>query len=151
VHDLDRRIIDHARNRHGLITTREAFALGATRTMLRSRVAKGLLVPAEREVLQVAGAPATWESRLLAAVLAAGPGAAASHRSAAALWGFEGFGQGVPEITVPRDRRHKRADVRVHQSTDLDRCSIRTRRGVPVTDPAAPCSTSPAGRGTPGS
>ena len=39
----------------------------------------------------------------LAAVLAAGPGAVLSHRSAAALWGIRDFNRRTIEITAPRE------------------------------------------------
>jgi very-short-patch-repair endonuclease len=52
----------------------------------------------------------------MALVLAAGPGAAASHRSAAALLGFPGFARsGAPEVTAPRPR-HQLRRVVVHRS-----------------------------------
>ena len=82
------------------------------------------------------GAPLTWNTRAMTAVLAAGPDAVLSHRAAAALWGIEGFNRGTPEVTVPRGRRYRRPDVRVHESTDLDRCSPRIREGIAVTDPS---------------
>ncbi len=72
---------------------------------------------------------------MLAAVLSAGAGATASHFTAAALWGLDGFGRsGRPEIAVPRGRFHRPLDVRAHTSTDLDRCTIVQRQGIPGTD-----------------
>ena len=53
----------------------------------------------------------------MAAALAAGPEAVVSHRSAAAIHGFTGIMDDLPELTVPNgaarqlDRR-----LRVHQS-----------------------------------
>lgn len=58
-------------------------------------------------VYRVAGAPCSWHQRLMALVLAAGPNAAASHRSAAALLQLYGFRQEVIEVTTPRSRRHR--------------------------------------------
>ena len=49
----------------------------------------------------MAGAPATWHQRLMAACLVGGPGAVASHRSAGALWGLDGLAPGPIEVTVP--------------------------------------------------
>ena len=46
-------------------------------------------------MVRLAGAPVTWEQRVLAACLSAGPGAAASHRAAALLWGFRGIETGA--------------------------------------------------------
>ncbi|MDP1807066.1 MAG: DUF559 domain-containing protein, partial [Acidimicrobiales bacterium] len=48
--------------------------------------------------------------------LAAGPSAAASHRSAAALLRIPGFERrGVPEVTTPRTRRHRDPGTIVHR------------------------------------
>jgi hypothetical protein len=49
----------------------------------------------------VASFPETWRGRLLAALLWAGPEAFVSHRSAAALYGLDGFPEGSIEITAP--------------------------------------------------
>lgn len=104
--------------------------------MLDHRVAIGRLTRIDHDVFHIAGTPLSWESRVLGLVLAAGPDALASHRCAAALWGFEGFARGTPELTVPRGQRFRRAAARVHESTDLDRAGRRVRDGIPVTDPA---------------
>ena len=72
------------------------------------------------EVYRLPGTRPTWEQSVVAAVLAAGPGAAASHRSAAALLGMPGFPRaGTPEVTTPRRRQHRPHASRVHRSRDL--------------------------------
>jgi very-short-patch-repair endonuclease len=133
---FDATIAEIARRQHALISVPQAVAAGGTRKMLRSRVERGHLERVDVDVLRVGGAPLSWEARLLAPILSVGDGAVASHRAAAALWGLEGFGKGVPEITIPRGRRYRRAGVRCHESTDLDRCGVRQRAGIPVTDPS---------------
>ena len=78
------------------------------RTGRRERVAGG--------VYRLVGSPPTWEQRVIAEVLAAGPSAAASHRSAAALLGIPGFDRrGRPEVTTPRARRHRASSAIVHR------------------------------------
>lgn len=67
----------------------------------------------------------------MAAVLAAGPGAVLSHRSAAALWGLRPFGHRRPEVTaVPR--RRAGPGVRVHH-TRLSEDEVTEQEGIPVT------------------
>ncbi len=56
-------------------------------------------------MLLVAGHELTWDRRALAALLAAGPGGAVSHHTAARLLGFDGFAPGPIHVTVPRSRR----------------------------------------------
>ena len=88
------------------------------------------------DVYRIAGLPPSWESRTMAVALSAGPGALISHRAAAALWGFEGFNRGIPEVTIPRGRKYRRTGVRTHESTDLDRPTPHQRSGIPLTDPS---------------
>lgn len=68
-------------------------------------------------VYRAAGAPVTWKQRVYALTMAAGPNAAASHRSAAALLGMYGFRQTVVEVTTPRPRhdRGSHGQVIVHR------------------------------------
>jgi hypothetical protein len=87
-------------------------------------------------VLRIAGAPVTFESKVLAAVLAAGPGAVATHRTAAVLWKLDGFRAGVIEVAIPRGRTYRRPGVITHESSDLDRCEVGRVTGIPVTDAA---------------
>ena len=60
-----------------------------------------------------------------------GPDAAASHRSAAELWGIRPDASPQVEVTVPRWRPH-RPGIRVHHSV-LRPDEVTTREGVPVT------------------
>lgn len=70
----------------------------------------------------------------MAAVLAAGQGAAVSHRSAARLW--EVLEDETVEITVPRNRCPELDAVVVHRSRDLAEHHISRWKGFPVTKPA---------------
>lgn len=132
----DHTISELARGQHAVFTGGQAVERQVSRRMLDHRVAIGRLTRIDHDVFHIAGAPLIWESRVLGFVLAAGPDALASHRCAAALWGFEGFARGTPELSVPRGQRFRRAGARVHESTDLDRAGRRVRDGIPVTDPA---------------
>lgn len=67
----------------------------------------------------------------MAAVLAGGPEAALSHRSAAALWRIRETGGFPSEITVPRGRRGTRG-VTVHR-LPLPADERTTHDGIPVT------------------
>jgi hypothetical protein len=136
VASVDETIAGLARGQHSVFSGAQALAQGATRKALRHRVAVGRLTRIDHDIFHVAGAPLTWESKVVAVLLAAGPDAVASHRCAAALWGIEGFTRGTPELTVPRGQRFRRSSARVHESTDLDRCGRRVRDHIAVTDPA---------------
>lgn len=64
----------------------------------------------------------------MAAVLAAGEGAALSHDSAAELWGFRPKQRGPVEVTAPTRRR--KPGVLVHRAARFD---VTRRRHIPVT------------------
>lgn len=67
----------------------------------------------------------------MAAVLACGPGAVLSHRSAAALWGMRDPGSHAIEVTTPRKTRSRGAIQRHFAVLPADEVTI--ERGIPVT------------------
>lgn len=121
------------RRQHGLATVEQLRTLGVSRQMLRTRLASGHWVKADHSVVRGATVPATWEGEVLARVLAAGPGAMASHRTAGALWDLDGRRKGIPEITVPRRRNYRRPGVRIHTSGDLHLVVPVRRSNIPTT------------------
>lgn len=133
MHDIDRVVAALATRQHALFTDHQAADLGATRSMTRHRLRTGRWMRAGAGVLRLSGAPVTWHSQVLAAVLAAGPGAVASHRTAGALHGLDGCRPGVPEVTVPRGRRYRPTQVRAHESTDLALAPVVRIEGIPTT------------------
>jgi very-short-patch-repair endonuclease len=119
-----------AARQYGLVTRTQALDSGLTVAQVRKRIETGRWRRAYRSVFVVAGAPATPHQRLLAAVLACGEGAVASHWSAAWLWGL------ADElhlcVTVPKNRGPRPPGVTVSRR-DLERPVI--RKGIPVTSP----------------
>lgn len=122
-----------AAGQHGLATLVQLRDHGVTHHQVATRIGRGQWIKVGRSVIRINGAPVTGESKVLAAVLAAGPGAIASHRTAAALWQLEGCRKGPPEISIPRGRSARRKGVRVHQLTDLDRTTATVINGIPTT------------------
>ncbi len=107
-----------------------------TARQIDERVASGLLIPEHRAVYRLAGAPRSREQALLAACLAAGTGAVASHRSAGVLWTLRGVEAEKPEIIVPGTRCPTLRGVLVHRTDRLDDIDVSRRRRIPVTTPA---------------
>lgn len=132
--ELDRSLAMLAARQRMLITIRDVLAAGGSAENADDRVRGGRWRRVDRGVYLISGAPWDWPTQQLAAVLAAGQGAAASHLAAARLWGLPGFATAGIELSIPRDRRYRRAGVRTHESTDLDRCTLVQREGIPVTD-----------------
>jgi hypothetical protein len=120
-----------AASQHGLVTWRQLIDGGIARSTIATWVRAGRLVRTQPGVYRVAGAPVTWHQQALAAVLAAGPGAAASHRTAAALWGL--LPPTVIEVVVPRGRTPTIRGAIVHQARDP--IASNRRSGIPVTTP----------------
>ena len=91
-----------AERQHSLIGREQALAYGMTRGQIDARLRSGKWEAAARGVYRVAGSVPTWEQKVMAAVLATGGDAAASRRSAAALWKLPGFRPGPVEVTQAR-------------------------------------------------
>jgi very-short-patch-repair endonuclease len=135
VADIDRRLAEVARRQRMLITIDDVVAAGGGHHHVKRRLGGGRWVRVDAGVYLVGGAPLDWPTRMLSAVLAAGPGAAASHLGGARVLGRPGFASAGVELSIPRGRRYRRPDVRTHESTDLHLCRIIVRDGIPVTDP----------------
>jgi very-short-patch-repair endonuclease len=74
------------------------------------------------------------EGEWMAAVLAGGPGAALSHRSAAELWALLAPEGGPIHITVPSDAgREHRTGLLIHRSPSLQKAATTVRDGMAVT------------------
>jgi very-short-patch-repair endonuclease len=152
--DRDRPLHALAARQHGLLTRAQAAELGVGRRAWYSRVRAGTLLPVAPLVAALPGAPASPERRILAAVLAAGPGAMASHRSSAHLWGVEGHAGDPVDLTfADRNRSISIPGVRVHSPTDVGDLRPVVRAGIPTTNPlrmlvdlgqVAPASVLPA-------
>ena len=115
---------------HALFTSAQARQVGLTAKQVGSGCRSGRWLRVYRNVYRLPGAPVTDEQRLLAAVLACGPGAVASHRAAAWLWGLADGAR--LEVASPRNRAPA-AHVVVHRRTSGLRAVV--RRGIPCTDP----------------
>ncbi len=112
----------------------QARQLGASDGMMHRRIATGSWERVHKSVYRLAGSSETWRQALIAACLAWGPGAVASHRAAAALWAFPGFPAGPIELIVPRGRDRKRPGT-VHRPLSLPPGDVTTRDAIPVTTP----------------
>src|SRR3954447_4031840 len=127
-----RAIAGLAERQHGVVAARQLVALGLGRSAIARRVRAGQLHAWYRGVYAVGHRVLMREGRWMAAVLAAGPDAVLSHRSAAALWGIRPSGRSRIEVTAPRRSRH---GIQVHQGR-LAPDEVTVYHGIPVTTPA---------------
>jgi hypothetical protein len=132
---FDGRIAAVARRQYGLITTAQLESVGLTRAAVAKRVRAGRLHPLHRGVYAVGHRRLSQEAYWMAAVLAAGPGAALSHECAAKHWRiWRGRVEGL-DVLVPGNRRARKG-FRVHRARTLDRRDVTIHRGIPITTPA---------------
>ncbi len=117
--EADVRIALMAEGQYGVFSRRQASACGYSSDVIDGRLASGVWVREFRGVYRVAGSPASEHSRVMAAVLAAGCGACASHLTAAELWRFEGTKAGFVEVAVPDRRDVHLPQVVVHRPRQL--------------------------------
>jgi len=135
--ESDDLIIGLSAQQQGLVTRKQLLGAGLTPSLVKARVKAKRLRPVQRGVYLV-GPPVAPRQNEMAAVLACGPGAVVSHRSAAALWELLPHpGADAPvEITVPFQNRGRRPGIRVHRSSRLDPSEATRKDGIPVTTPA---------------
>lgn len=112
--NADERIHELASRQHGVVTRRQLRAAGVSRGAIEHRLRKATLRRVHRGVYRTGPITARYADEM-AAVLACGPDAVLSDRTAAGLWGM------LPprpleapvDITIPR-RNRGHAGVRLH-------------------------------------
>jgi predicted transcriptional regulator of viral defense system len=131
----DRQIAAIAERQHGVFSRAQGRRCGFTDDQIDGRLERGLWVPEHRGVYKLHGVPTTFEGSAMAAVLAAGRGACASHQTAAGLWKLHDVGSDHLELTVRGRKRTRIPGVLVHlprtlASTDTTKIGV-----IPVTTP----------------
>lgn len=129
--EREARIGETGGRQHGLITARQLAALGLTSQSISRRVAAGRLHRVHRGVYAVGHKALTPGGRRLAAVLAHGELALASHVTAAAIWELRQSASMLIHVTVP-GRGRDRPGIRAH-SRWLSQDDRALRDGTPVT------------------
>ena len=84
-------------------------------------------------VYGVAGSEDNWRRQIMAAVISATEPAAASHLTAAYLWGMTDRSPQQIEVVSPRHQRVKRPALVVHESKDIRSSDIVNIDRIPVT------------------
>jgi very-short-patch-repair endonuclease len=128
---LDLRVAALAGRQHGVVGRWQLHDLGLSEKMIKTRIAHGGLNRLHRGVYAVGHRAVTVESGWMAAVLAHGPEAVLSHRSAGQLWGLHPRSGIAPEVTCPGSKKTKRGIVTHRGSLRSD--EVVRMRGMPVT------------------
>ncbi len=131
---IDRAIAALAARQCGVVASAQLRELGLNRQAIAYRLRVGRLHLVHRGVYAVGHRLLSREGKWMAAVLAAGPDAVLSHRSAAALWGLRQSAGGRVEVITARARR-SREGIRLHQAV-LPADEVTVEHGIPVTTPS---------------
>ena len=130
---LDQAVAGLATTQYGLFARSQVLDLGASLSLIERRLAAGRWMLLARGVYSLPGVGGSWRRSLMAACLEAGPGAVASHESAAALHGFATFTAGPVVVMLAHgDHQHLKTG-RLRQSTDLQPHHCTVVDGIPVT------------------
>jgi len=134
---IDAAIARLAARQLGLVAVWQLAELGIGRGAIELRVGQGRLHRVHRGVYLVGHSVLPLNALELAAVLACGPGAVASHHSAAGLWSMVKRVASVDvRVTVPGRRVRSRKGIRAFTVKHLDPRDRRMLGPVPVTAPA---------------
>ncbi len=119
---------------HGLITRTQLLKAKHTRTAIAWKLTTGEWIAVRPGIYRLAGVVSNWDQRLHAAMLwSCG---AASHRSAARLWGLDlTVADRTPLEIVTRTVRRPRATpgLIIHRSRHITRDDLTERHGIRVT------------------
>ncbi len=115
-----------------MITTAQLTAAGLGRLGVAKRVRTGRLHPLYRGVYAVGHNRLSQEAKYMAAVLAAGDGAALSNEAAAHHWNVWRRKPSQIDVITPGQRR-PRAGIRIHRCRTLDPRDVTRYRGIPIT------------------
>lgn len=125
-----------AARQHGVVSWDQLRTAGLHRNAVQARLRAGHLHRLHRGVYAVGHPQVTFEGRCVAAVLALGEEAVASHRSAAAVWGLLPPHEGSIHVSVAGDAGRKpRTGIRIHRSATLTAAVTTRRNGIAVTRP----------------
>jgi len=127
----DRLIARCAAARDGVVSHAELLAVGISDQQIWRRVRSGRLRRVHRGVYAIGGAELSARGRWQAALLAAGPGGALSHRSGGAAVGLSVREGPNVELTVPPSGRRSQTGIVVH-AADLEAGEIVERSGLAV-------------------
>jgi very-short-patch-repair endonuclease len=128
--EADRILSELAERQHGVVARWQLLTAGVGRRAIDRWLGRRLH-PIHRGVYAVGYPTSRTESRWMAAVLAAGPDAVLSHRTAAQLWGLVPRSSHRLEVTRPAYLRPNQHSYGHRSALPADECSLIDR--IPVT------------------
>jgi hypothetical protein len=116
-----------------MVATWQLKALGYSQTAISDRAAAGRLHRRYRGVYAVGHRLVTRKGLWMAAVLACGPDALLSHRSAIVLWDLRPNDRGGVDVTVPGRSRRGQTGIAVHNVRQIHADDRAVVDAIPVT------------------
>jgi hypothetical protein len=134
---VEERIAAFASRQHGVVSRPQLLASDVTSRMVDRCLLSGRLRRLHQGVYLAESAPQP-RGRVMAAILASGTSARASHRTAAWLRGLgpQPVGSWPIEVKVPSGRVVRRRGIRAYRSRGLESVEPTVIDGIPVTDVA---------------
>jgi very-short-patch-repair endonuclease len=133
-HSRDEEAWALVRKQGGVVGRGQLLGMGFSSSEIEWRLARGRLNRVAHGVYAVGRSELSPKGRWMAAVLAVGPGAALSHGSAAAFWGFGRERRGV-EVSAPTTSGRRRPRILLHRRPLLGKDDVTVHRDVPVPTP----------------
>jgi hypothetical protein len=127
------RAAELAHAQYGVLCRQQMLALGLTRSVIETGLVTRRLVLLYPGVYALGHGRLRREGSWLAAVLWAGPGAALSHREAAALHGLRASGRSGTDVTTARRMRRPPPGIEMHHSATLAANDLTIVAGIPIT------------------
>jgi very-short-patch-repair endonuclease len=129
-------VAELAARQHGVVSRAQLRRLGVTDTSIAKAVRAGHLHPSFRGVFGVGHPRRQPHSRMLAAVLACGPGTVVSHRTAAALLGLSESAPVTVDVIAPGQSGRGINGIRRHHVPPPHGNESGTCIAVPCTSPS---------------
>jgi very-short-patch-repair endonuclease len=135
-----------ASRQHGIVTRAQLLDAGVGAGAIDHWVSTGRLLIRHRGVYALGHGASPRFADVHAAVLAYGPCAIASHRTAASMWGFVPAAvggsaafearEGTIDVTVVGRHARPRPGIRLHRTDQLMRADLSHLEGIPLSSPA---------------
>lgn len=131
---LDVRLVRLATRQHGVFSADQLGEMGLSPRGVRHRAESGRLHRIHHAVYSLVPLNLlTRDGRFMAAVLACGPTAALSHRSAAALHEIRRTDRAKIDVTIPQRSPRKHTGLDIHRSTTLTPEDLMVANAIPCT------------------
>jgi predicted transcriptional regulator of viral defense system len=121
---------------NGVVALEQLEGLGLSRSAIHQRQEAGRLHRLHQRVYSLTPRVMTERGRFMAAVLACGPDAVLSHRSAAYLWGLVTTWEDPIDVTAPNRRGRSPLGVAAHRDGSLQPIDKTILYGIPCTSVA---------------